>query len=142
MTGSRESGWKEAKGGLRRRAGPYQERKERMDPMKFAVPLAEGMLCSHFGHCQQFAIVHTEDGRIMSTELHTPPPHEPGVLPRWLEQLGVKVVIAGGMGRRAQDLFLEKGITVVTGAGAATPEALIRAYLQGTLETGGNLCDH
>jgi ATP-binding protein involved in chromosome partitioning len=142
MTDSRQSGRKEAKGGLRRRAGAYQERKERMDPMKFAVPLAEGMLCSHFGHCQQFAIVHTEDGRIMSTELHTPPPHEPGVLPRWLEELGVKVVIAGGMGRRAQDLFLQKGITVVTGATVGTPEALIRAYLQGTLETGANLCDH
>ena len=32
--------------------------------MKFAVPLAEGVLWIHFGHCQEFAIVHTEAGEI------------------------------------------------------------------------------
>ena len=110
--------------------------------MKFAIPLAQGVLCVHFGHSEQFAIVDTEDGQIRGTELVNPPPHEPGVLPRWLQELGVKVVIAGGMGRRAQDHFNQKGIKVVVGASSDTPESLIQNYLEGTLITGANICDH
>jgi len=110
--------------------------------MKFAIPLAQGVLCAHFGHSEQFAIVDTEDGQIRRKDLLTPPPHEPGVLPRWLQELGVKVVIARGMGRRAQDIFSQRGIEVVVGAPSETPEALIQNYLQGTLVTGANLCDH
>ena len=110
--------------------------------MKFAIPLAEGVLCAHFGHCQQFAIIETEDGRIKDKELHTPPPHEPGVLPNWLAELGVSVVIAGGMGRRALGLFSEKGIEVTVGAPSSLPETLVEQYLQGTLIAGQNICDH
>ncbi len=110
--------------------------------MKFAIPLAEGVLCAHFGHCQQFAIIDTEDGQIKDKELHTPPPHEPGVLPNWLAELGVRVVIAGGMGRRALGLFSEKGIQVTVGAPSSHPEALVEQYLKGTLIAGQNICDH
>ena len=110
--------------------------------MKFAIPLAQGVLCAHFGHSEQFAIVDTQDGEIKGKELLTPPPHEPGVLPRWLQERGVKVVIAGGMGRRAQDLFNQNGIEVVVGAPSDEPESLIQNYLTGALTTGDNLCDH
>ncbi|MCG6946820.1 MAG: NifB/NifX family molybdenum-iron cluster-binding protein [Deltaproteobacteria bacterium] len=110
--------------------------------MKFAIPLAEGVLCAHFGHCQEFAIIETEDGQIREKELHTPPPHEPGVLPNWLAELGVSVVIAGGMGRRALGLFNEKGIQVTVGAPSSPPEALVENYLKGTLIAGQNICDH
>ena len=110
--------------------------------MKFAIPLAQGVLCAHFGHSEKFAIVETEDGQIRRKELLIPPPHEPGALPRWLRKLGVKVVIAGGMGRRAQDIFSQSGIEVVVGAPSETVEALLKNYLQGTLVTGANLCDH
>jgi ATP-binding protein involved in chromosome partitioning len=110
--------------------------------MKFAIPLAEGVLCAHFGHCQEFAIIETEDGQIREKELHTPPPHEPGVLPNWLAELGVSVVIAGGMGRRALDLFSEKGIRVTVGAPSSPPETLVEHYLTGTLIAGQNICDH
>jgi len=110
--------------------------------MKFAIPLAQGVLCAHFGHSEKFAIVEMEDGKIRRKELLTPPPHEPGALPRWLQELGVKVVIAGGIGRRAQDIFSQSGIEVVVGAPIKTVEALIQNYLQGALVTGANLCDH
>ena len=90
--------------------------------MKFAIPLAKGVLCNHFGHSEEFAIIDTENGQIKGKELHVPPPHEPGVLPRWLGKLGVKVVIAGGMGHRALDLFEQKGIKVAVGAPNAPPE--------------------
>lgn len=112
--------------------------------MRIAIPLAEGRLCMHFGHCQQFALVDVDDGQkaVLDTRLVTPPPHAPGLLPKWLGEQGADVVIAGGMGSRAQALFQQDGITVVAGAPGDTPEQLAQAYLNGTLETGDNVCDH
>jgi Mrp family chromosome partitioning ATPase/predicted Fe-Mo cluster-binding NifX family protein len=108
----------------------------------FAVPTAEGKLCSHFGHCDQFALIETEEGEIKAKSMHTPPPHEPGVLPKWLHEMGAHVIIAGGMGSRAQQLFVENGIKVITGAPMDTPESLVRQYLSDKLVTGANVCDH
>ena len=108
----------------------------------FAIPLAEGKLCSHFGHCEQFAIIETESGKIRGKMMHTPPVHEPGVLPKWLHEMGAQVIIAGGMGSRAQQLFVESGIKVVTGAPMDPPESLVNQYLAGILVTGDNVCDH
>jgi len=108
----------------------------------FAIPLAGGKLCSHFGHCEQFALIETANGKIKGKTMHTPPAHEPGVLPRWLHDLGAQVIIAGGMGSKAQQLFVENGIKVITGAPMDRPESLINQYLAGALVTGGNVCDH
>lgn len=120
-----------------------KEKKEiDMEKIIIAVPTAGGKLCAHFGHCEQFALVETEDGKINGTSMQTPPPHEPGVLPKWLHEQGANVILAGGMGVKAQDLFNESGIKVVTGAPADSPESLVNQYLSDSLETGGNLCDH
>lgn len=110
--------------------------------MKFAIPLAEGKLTAHFGHCQEFALVNVEDNEIKNKETLVPPPHEPGVLPKWLHDLGTNVIIAGGMGGRALDLFAQNDIKVVVGAPSLTPEELVRQYLDNTLEAGANVCDH
>lgn len=112
--------------------------------MIIAIPVAAGRLSLHFGHCEQFALVDVDNNtrRINGTTCLTPPPHEPGVLPRWLHEQGANVIIAGGMGRRAQDLFASNSIEVVVGAPADTPEAIVAAYLAGTLEAGQNVCDH
>jgi predicted Fe-Mo cluster-binding NifX family protein len=110
--------------------------------MKFAIPLAEGKLTAHFGHCKEFAIVDVEDNKIKNTETRVPPPHEPGVLPRWLHKQGTNVIIAGGMGARALDLFAQNGIKVLTGAPSLTPEELVQQYLENALQTGANVCDH
>ena len=110
--------------------------------MKFAIPLAEGKLTAHFGHCQEFALVDVEDNEIKNKETIVPPPHEPGVLPKWLHDLGTNVIIAGGMGGRALDLFAQNDIKVIVGAPASTPEELVRQYLDNKLEAGANVCDH
>jgi predicted Fe-Mo cluster-binding NifX family protein len=110
--------------------------------MKFAIPLAEGKLTAHFGHCQEFALVDVEDNEVKKTETLVPPPHEPGVLPKWLHDLGTDVIIAGGMGARALDLFAENDIKVVVGAAALAPEELVKQYLDNRLQVGGNVCDH
>jgi predicted Fe-Mo cluster-binding NifX family protein len=112
--------------------------------MKIAVPVAGGVLCLHFGHCEQFMVVDVDDQSraIRSSEALTPPAHEPGVLPRWLKEMGADVIIAGGMGGRAQGLFAQSGVRVVTGAPSATPEVVVQQYLDGSLVTGPNACDH
>jgi len=113
-----------------------------MERTIFAVPVSGGKLCAHFGHCDQFALVETEAGKITGTTMQTPPAHEPGVLPAWLHEMGANIIIAGGMGSRAQQLFNEAGIKVVTGATMDSPESLVNQYLTDTLSTGANVCDH
>jgi ATP-binding protein involved in chromosome partitioning len=112
--------------------------------MKIAIPMACGQLCMHFGHCEQFALVDVDDTtkRVTETTLVTPPPHEPGLLPRWLHEQGATVIIAGGMGQRAQQLFAQNNITVLVGAPVDTAENLVAAYLDGSLVSGQNACDH
>jgi predicted Fe-Mo cluster-binding NifX family protein len=97
--------------------------------MRVAIPLAQGKLSLHFGHCDQFAIF-------------DPPSHEPGALPKWLHENNASVIIASGMGQRAQQLFAQNDIKVVIGASGDSPENLVSAYLQDTLEAGDNICDH
>jgi len=98
----------------------------------------------HFGHCEAFALVEvdTEAKRITGTQVIASPPHQPGMLPGWLAEKGADMVIAGGMGQRAQQLFAQQGIEVVVGAAGGTPEKVVESYLAGSLETGANLCDH
>jgi len=113
------------------------------DSMKFAVPTYQGKLCAHFGHCEAFALIDAnKDGTILNETYVTPPPHEPGLLPPWLAQQGVNCVIAGGMGSRAQQLFAQQGVKVITGAQSENPREAVVKYLKGTLETGANTCDH
>jgi len=110
--------------------------------MKFAIPLAEGKLTAHFGHCQEFAIVDVEENQITGKEILVPPPHEPGVLPAWLHEKGANVIIAGGMGQRAISLFQQNDIEVVVGVPSLEPETLVNSYLDKTLVFGSNVCDH
>jgi len=106
------------------------------------VPVSEGKLSSHFGHCKQFAFIEIQHGEIAKTEMLTPPAHEPGVLPRWLNEQGADIVIASGMGEKAQQLLEENGIEVIIGVPMDSPESLTNQYLSGTLVTGANVCDH
>lgn len=112
--------------------------------MRIAIPMVDGKLSAHFGHCQNFGLfdVDEEGKTITGKEILPSPPHEPGVLPRWLHEKGANLIIAGGMGMRAQQLFDQKGIRVLVGAPSAPVEDIVQAYLAGTLTTGRNLCDH
>jgi len=112
--------------------------------MKIAIPLFQGKLSAHFGHCAEFAFVNVDEAEKQVGDVQTlePPVHAPGVLPQWLTENGADLVIAGGMGRRAQDLFTDAGIRVIVGAPEAEPRQLAEEYLAGRLQTGDNICDH
>ena len=112
--------------------------------MKIAIPCVENKLCLHFGHCQEFCVlsINEESKQVEAKEMMTPPPHEPGVLPKWLADKDVNVIISGGMGSRAQALFQQSGIKVVVGAPCEDPEKIAALYLEDKLTTGSNTCDH
>lgn len=112
--------------------------------MKIAIPLTEGRLSSHFGHCQEFAFVEIDENAQSIVEITklAPPPHEPGTFPAWVAEQGAKLVIAGGMGQRAISLFQGQGLDVVVGAPNSSAEELVTTWMAGTLTGGQNLCDH
>ncbi len=108
----------------------------------FAVPTINEKLCAHFGHCEKFAIVETDDQNITKIDYHTPPVHEPGSYPKFLADNGVSTIISGGMGTKAQHLFAQNNIEVFMGIDAEDPKVLVEKYLNDQLENGKNLCDH
>jgi len=112
--------------------------------MRYAVPVSNGKVSAHFGHCEHFALIDVDEQKkaIIRRELVSSPGHEPGLLPRWLADEGVTVVIAGGMGSRAQGLFQQNRIQVVIGTLESDPEKAVLSYLNGMLATGDNICDH
>jgi ATP-binding protein involved in chromosome partitioning len=112
--------------------------------MRYAVPVSGGVLSLHFGHCEQFALIDVDEERkeILSKELVPSPGHQPGLLPEWLAEQGVSVVIASGMGSRAQSLFQQSRIGVIIGVVESDPEKAVLSYLNGKLATGDNICDH
>ena len=113
-----------------------------MTTARIAVPVAGDRLCAHFGQCESFAVFDTEAGEIIGRRDLRPPPHEPGSYPRWLAEQQVTVVLAGGMGGKARDLFAENGIRLVLGVPEQEPRALADDFLQGRLVAGVNFCDH
>ena len=112
--------------------------------MKIALPVAQNQVCMHFGHCEEFAIfeVDEESKEIIGNEFFPSPPHQPGMLPEWLAEKGANIIISGGMGMKAQNLFNQCGIEVVLGSPTGKPEDIVSEYLNGTLKTGDNICDH
>ena len=110
---------------------------------KIAIPIDDnGVLDAHFGQCHYFALHKVEGEEIVSEEIVQPPPHEPGVLPSWLADLGVTDVLAGGMGNRAIQLFNQYGVNVFVGAPKIKAKELVNGYLNNSIEFSANYCDH
>ncbi len=107
-----------------------------------AVPLEGGQLCTHFGHCELFAIVEIEDQQITQVKEVAPPEHQPGLYPRWISQFGVTDVIAGGIGGNAIGLFNQQKINVFVGAPIKPARELVEDFLADRLQLGANYCDH
>lgn len=109
--------------------------------MKIAISTDGGSVSAHFGRCPTYTLVDIADGKVLKREEIPNPGHSPGFLPGYLSQRGVEMIIAGGMGPRAQGLFAEKGIQTLIGVQGPVDE-VIDLYLQGRLRSGQDLCDH
>lgn len=107
--------------------------------MKIAVASTGAQISEHFGHCDNFSIYETADGVIHSKTVVPNPGHKPGYLPNFLGDLGVEVIIAGGMGGGAVEIFNSRNIEVVVGAQGNAREAA-ENYLKGNLKSTGSFC--
>lgn len=109
---------------------------------KIAIPLENGVLCAHFGHCQTFAIVSVEENEITEVKEVIPPEHVPGLYPKWVAQFGVTDVIAGGMGQQAIMLFNQQHINAFVGAPVKTARELVSDFINNRLSLSANYCNH
>lgn len=107
--------------------------------MKIAVASEGKTVAQHFGHCANFNIYEVSDNKIIGTSGVLNPGHRPGFLPNYLNDLGIQVIIAGGMGGGAVEIFNEKNIEVIVGASGVAEDA-VKAYLAGTLKSTGSVC--
>lgn len=107
--------------------------------IKIAVASENEMVTEHFGHCVNFNIFEAQNDQIIKNESVENPGHRPGFLPNFLNDMGVNVVISGGMGGGAIEIFNEKGIEVIVGARGHAKTAA-EAYLAGNLKSTGSVC--
>lgn len=96
-------------------------------------------IAQHFGHCPVFRLVTVADGQQVSVEDMPSPKHQPGLLPRVLHERGVDVIVAGGMGGSAQDLFQQYGIQTIVGV-AGDAAAVIEQFIEGRLRSSEEVC--
>ncbi len=107
--------------------------------IKIAVASGGNDVTEHFGHCEAFLVFDTEDSQIVARQTVANPGHRPGYLPNFLADQGVNVIISGGMGGSAVDLFNGRGVEVITGA-TGDAESVVKAYLRGELKSTGSIC--
>jgi predicted Fe-Mo cluster-binding NifX family protein len=107
--------------------------------MKIAIAAEQGQVSGHFGHCEGFIIYEADGTDIKNKTYIENPGHQPGFLPVFLKEQGTDVIIAGGMGQRAQSLFTEQGIDVIVGAVGDSDKAA-ESFLNGTLKSTESVC--
>lgn len=107
--------------------------------MKIAVASNSGDVAEHFGHCQSFNIFDTKGEEIVNSIVIENPGHKPGFLPNFLYDLGVNVIISGGMGGGAIDIFNQRSIEVIVGS-KGDSKSSVELYLKGQLKSTGSVC--
>ena len=107
--------------------------------MRIAVAAMGNTVAGHFGHCENFIFFDTEDGRITAENSVPNPGHRPGFLPNFLADNGAEVIIAGGMGGGAVDIFNERNVEVIVGAQGDAKDC-VEAWLRGELKSTGAVC--
>jgi len=109
---------------------------------KIAFPTSDKVrVDEHFGHCKEFAVYIIEENEVKEVNYIQPPEHTPGSFPKFLGAQGVDVIITGGMGAMAVNLFKNQNIDVVLGARGRI-DVNLSEYLGGFLTSKGSVCDH
>jgi predicted Fe-Mo cluster-binding NifX family protein len=107
--------------------------------MKIAVASEGKFVSGHFGHCEGFTVYEVDENKVLKKDFIQNPGHRPGFLPDYLKELGVNVIISGGMGETAQQLFVQNNIRVIVGAEGYCDDA-VQQYLNGKLKSTGSIC--
>jgi len=103
----------------------------------------QAQLSAHFGRCPYYTLVDVEGYEIKGVNVIENPyfnNHVPGQVPLFIRDQNANVMIAGGMGPRAIDLFSSFGIEVATGMSGKVSD-ILTAYLSGKV-SGTVACGH
>jgi len=110
--------------------------------MKIAIPTRGNTVDEHFGHCEMYTVITADDNRnITNTEI-LPSPQGCGCksnIAAVFQQIGVEVMLAGGIGEGAINVLNRHGIKVVRGC-SGDVNALAKVYLNGKLVDSGASC--
>lgn len=110
--------------------------------MTIAFPTEDGTsIHHHFGGAPQFAFVTLEEDGSSITRLEQAPPHKPGAIPRFIADQGATILVAKGMGERAQAIATQRGVQLYLGI-EGTIESVVEQLRAGTLVSKPEACDH
>lgn len=110
--------------------------------MKIAVTYENGEVFQHFGHTEQFKVYVVENGVIMKSEVIDSDGQGHGALAGFLLDLGIEIIICGGIGGGAQMALSDAGIRFYGGVSGNVDE-VVCALLNGTLVYNPDIqCDH
>ena len=101
--------------------------------MKIAVTYENGEIFQHFGRTQTFKIYDIEDGKIVSSEVIGNGGFGHGSLAGYLGNMGVRILICGGIGGGARVMLGDAGIEVYPGA-SGNADAQVEAFIRGSLD--------
>ncbi len=101
--------------------------------MKIAISTEGNYVSEHFGRCPYFTIFEVNNGKILKKEVIRNIEHSPGAVPKFLKEKGVDLIIAGGMGRKATEIFNQYGIDFIVGVSGDVDE-IISNFIEGKLK--------
>ena len=110
--------------------------------MKIAVTYEDGQIFQHFGHCEEFKVYETEDGKVQAAQVINANGSGHGALAGFLKENEVEVLICGGIGGGARTALSQAGIELYPGASGDADQA-VEALLNGSLDYDPNtMCSH
>ncbi len=109
--------------------------------MRYAIATDGDQVAPHFGRCERYEILDIENEQVVARKQMECPAHEPGLLPRLLKEQGAQVVICGGAGANAVNLFAASGVGMFLGVSGSLDQ-VVAAIIAGELVGGDSMCEH
>lgn len=106
---------------------------------KIAVPVMDNKLSPHFDSCLLFQIFLVENQEIVKEYIIQPSSQPSESLTIYLAKEGITDLITSEIRHEEVDFFNQHKINVFVGVKMKSPRNLVKDYIDGTLETNGNL---
>lgn len=111
--------------------------------MKIAVPTkGDNRVDDHFGHCEFYKIFSISESNEIEDEVILQSPQGCGCksnIASDLAEMGVEIMLAGGIGNGAIQKLASQGIQVVRNC-QGDVNSLVSEYLKGNIKDGGASC--
>lgn len=113
-----------------------------MSTKKVAVTYEDGEVYQHFGHTKTFKIYHIQENAVVSSSVVSSGSYGHGSLATFLAQMGVSVLICGGIGGGAVNALSNENIQIYAGA-EGNADQCVADFLAGKVEPNAHAnCSH